>query len=134
MKIKERLLECKVKRGIKSDYKLANTLGCSRQQISALMNGKVKPDAFYAVKIGEILKIHPLILLAEFEAENAKTVDRKTFWLNFGQRIKTGAVAMLVLISTVFWLPDAEANKLVLNTHNACYVKPRMKQKDSHFV
>lgn len=123
MKIRERLLECKVNLGIKSDYKLAKALECPRQRVSELMSGKVKPDAYFAVKIGGILNVHPLILLAEFEAENAKTVDRKTFWLNFGQRIKTGAVAMLVLISTVFWLPDAEANELVLNTHNVYYVK-----------
>jgi transcriptional regulator with XRE-family HTH domain len=119
MKIRERLLEFKVKLGIKSDYKLAEALGCSRQRISELMSGKVKPDAYFAIRIGEVLGIHPLILLAEFEAESAKTTERKAFWENFAQRIKTGAVAMLVLISTAFWCQDSEAAGLILDTHNA---------------
>ena len=119
MKIKERLLECKVKAKISSDYKLAEVLGTSRQIISALMNGKQKPDAYIAVRIGERLKIHPMILWAEFEAESAKTTERKAFWENFAQRIKTGAVAMGVLIFTAFWCPDAEAAGLTLDAHNA---------------
>jgi len=123
MKIRERLLECKVKAKISSDYKLAEVLGTRRQVISELMNGKRKPDAYIAVRIGEILKIHPMMLWAEFEAESAKTVERKTFWENFGQRIKTGAVAMGVLIFTAFWSPESGANDLVLNTHNVYYVK-----------
>lgn len=123
MKIRERLLECKVKAKISSDYKLAEELGTSRQIISALMNGKQKPDAYIAVRIGEVLKIHPMILWAEFEAENAKTTERKAFWENFAQRIKTGAVAMLVLISTAFWSPEPRADDLAPNTHNVYYVK-----------
>ena len=109
MKIKERLMECKIKTGIKSDYGLAKALGCSRQRISGLMKGWVKPEAYEAIKIGELLQIHPLILLAEFEAENAKKPERVAFWENFGRRIKTGAVGMLVLTSTAFWSPEAKA-------------------------
>ena len=126
MKIKERLLECKVKAKVSSDYKLAKILDCSPQSISELMHDKRKPDAYLAIRIGEVLGIHPLILLAEFEAESAKTVDRKTFWLNFAQRIKTGAVAMGVLIFTAFWSPESGANDLVPNTHNVYYVKSEM--------
>lgn len=109
MKIKERLLECKVKAKITSDYKLAEVLGTRRQVISELMNGKRKPDAYIAVRIGELLKIHPLMLQAEFETEQAKTEERKAFWENFAQRIKTGAVGMLVLTCTAFWSPEPKA-------------------------
>lgn len=109
MKIKERLLECKIKAGIKSDYALAKALGCPRQRVSGLMKGWVKPEAYEAVKIGEILGVHPLILLSEFEAENAKTEERKAFWVNFGRRIRSGALGMLVSISTAFWLPGQRA-------------------------
>jgi len=113
VKIKERLLECKVKMGIKSDYRLAEVLGTSRQRISELMNGKCKPDAYIAVRIAELLKVHPLMLVAEFEADTAKDETKKAFWVNFGQRIKTGAVAMLVLISTAFWSPEPKAEPAV---------------------
>ena len=123
MKIKERLQECQIKLGIKSDYALAKIVGCSRQRISELKKGTVKPDAYFAVKIGEILRVHPLMLLAEFEAENAKTEARKSFWINFGQRIKTGAVAIMALISIAFWSPEPKAGDLVDNTHNVYYVK-----------
>lgn len=123
MKIKERLLECKIKRSIKSDYKLAEELGVKRQIVSELMKGTRKADAYFAVRIGEILGVHPLMLLAEFEKENAKTEERAAFWENFGQRIKSGAMAMLVLICTAFWSPGPRAGDLALDTHNVYYVK-----------
>ena len=118
MKIRERLLECKIKLAIKSDYALADAIGCSTQAISELNKEVRKPDAYFAVKIGEILGVHPLMLLAEFEAEKAKTVERRAFWENFGRRIKTGAVGMLVLIFTSSLLLAPRANARALDTHN----------------
>lgn len=113
MKVKERLLECKIKLGIKSDYGLAKALKINRGTLSGYMTGKRAPDAFAAVKMAEVLKLHPLQLIAEFEAETEKNEEKRNFWLNFAQRIKTGAVAMLVLISTAFWLPEAKAEPAV---------------------
>ncbi len=123
MKIRERLLECKVKTGIKSDYALAEALTVRRQVINELMSGKRKPDAYLAVKMAEVLGVHPLMLLAEFEIETAKTVERRAFWENFGQRIKSGLVAMLVLICSAFWLPEQRAAAADPDTHNVYYVK-----------
>ena len=119
MKIRERLLECKVKTGLKSDYALAGHLGIPRQAINELMQGKRHPDAFIAVKIADVLGIHPMLLLAEFEADKAKTTDQRGFWINFKRRIKTGAAVMLVLISTAFWLPERKSGSHALDTHNA---------------
>jgi len=119
MKIKERMLECKIKLSIKSDYALAKALGISTQRVSNIGKGSVRPEAYEALKIGEILNIHPLILLAEFEAENAKKPERVAFWENFGRRIKNGAVGMLALISTAFWFHAPEASAEALDTHNA---------------
>ena len=118
MKIKERLLECKVKLGIKSDYALAKVLGINRGTLSGYMKGGRLPDAFTAVRIGEILNVHPLILLAEFEAENAKTEEQRGFWLNFGRRIKSGALGMLALTFTAFWWTEAKTGTTALDTHN----------------
>jgi transcriptional regulator with XRE-family HTH domain len=125
MKVKERLLECKITLGIKSDYALAEALGVSRQRVSELMKGRTRPDAFIAVQIGDILRIHPLMLVAEFEVENAKDADRKAFWINFGRRIKTGALAMLALISTAFWSPEPRAESSALIRIMLRYVKSR---------
>ena len=123
MKVKERLLECKIKLGIKSDYALAKSLGINRARVCEYMASKRQPDAYTALKMAEILNVHPLLLLAEFEAETAKTAERKAFWLNFVRRIKSGAVGMLVLISTAFWLPEQKAKATMLDTHNVYYVK-----------
>lgn len=123
MKLKERLLECKVKKGIKSDYELAELIGINRARIHEYMQDKGKPNAYLAVRIGEVLGIHPLILIAEFEAESAKDQDRKGFWLNFGRRIKSGAVKMLALIFISSWLHVGETEAVGLDTHNVYYVK-----------
>lgn len=118
MKVRERLLECKVRLGIKSDYALAKALGIDRAALSHYMAGKRTPDAFTDVKMAEILKVHPMLLLAEFEAETAKTAERKAFWTNFGRRIKTGALGIVALTSTVFWQPERRAEAKGLDTHN----------------
>lgn len=118
MKVKERLLECKVKTGIKSDYALADALGCSRQRISEVMSGKCKPDAYLAIKIADVLRLHPMMLIAEFEAESAKSEERRGFWLNFKQRIKGGALSILALIYIGTWSQESKATTLTLDTHN----------------
>lgn len=109
MKAKERLLECKIKLKISSDYGLAKALGINRARVHDYMTAKRTPDAYTAIKMAEILGLHPLLLLAEFEAETEKNEERRNFWLNFGQRIKSGALGMLALISTAFWLPGQRA-------------------------
>ena len=126
MTIKERLLECKIKLSIETDYKLAQALGIHRQQISHYMAGTRTPDAYAAVKIGETLGIHPMQLLAEFEAEGAKTEERRAFWENFSQRIKRGIVGMLALSFTAFYSPEHAQAETGLDTHNVYYVKYRI--------
>lgn len=123
MKSTERLLQCKIKLGIKTDYKLAQALGINRARVHNYMAGKATPDVYAAIKMAEILKVHPLMLVAEFEEEAAKDEKKKAFWSNFAQRIKTGALGMLVLTFTAFWSPGAEAAGLTLDTHNVYYVK-----------
>lgn len=119
MKAKERLLECKVKLKISSDYALAKALGINRARVHEYMTGKRTPNAYAAIKMAEILKVHPLLLLAEFEGETEKNEEIRSFWINFAQRIKAGTVGMLALIFTVFWSPEPKAERLILDTHNA---------------
>lgn len=118
MKIKERLLECKIKLSIKSDYALADALGINRARVHEYMKGEGKPDAYLAVKMADVLGLHPMMLLAEFEAESAKDETRRGFWLNFGRRIKSGAIGILALISIVLYPPESRATTLMLDTHN----------------
>ena len=128
MKSRERLLECKIKLKISSDYGLAKALEINRARVHDYMNGKRTPDAYTAVKMAEILKIHPLLLIAEFEEEKEKDLGKKAFWGNFERRIKAGAVGIVVLISTAFWSPEPRAGELVQHarnsfSHNMYYVK-----------
>lgn len=118
MKAKERLLECKIKLKISSDYGLAKALGIHRGRISDYMSGKMTPDAYAAVKMAEILEVHPMLLLAEFGAESEKDENKRAFWVNFVLRIKSGLLAMLVLICSAFWLPEQRAVAAVPDTHN----------------
>lgn len=104
MTIRERLKDCKIKEGIQSDYGLAKRLGINPARICDYMAGRRTPDAYTAIKMAEILKVHPLLLLAEFEAETAKDETRRNFWINFAQRIKSGAVGMWASIFTATWL------------------------------
>jgi transcriptional regulator with XRE-family HTH domain len=119
----ERLLQCKVKLGIKSDYALAKALGINRGSMTGYMTGKRQPDVYMAIKMAEILKVHPLMLIAEFEIETAKTVERQAFWANFAQRIKSGLVGIVVLICSAFWWPEQSAAAAVPDSHNVYYVK-----------
>ena len=110
MTIRERLKDCKIKEGIQSDYGLAKRLGINPARICDYMAGRSTPDAYTAVKMAEILKVHPLLLLAEFEAETEKDETKRAFWINFVQRIRTGAVQMWGLIFTASWLIESNAS------------------------
>lgn len=118
MKAEKRLLECKIKLGIKSDYALAKALGINRGMISHYMAGTRTPDAYAAVKMAEILGLHPMMLLAEFESETEHNEEKRKFWENFGRRIKSGALGIVALTSTAFWLPERRAEARGLDTHN----------------
>lgn len=123
MLVKERLLECKIKLGIKSDYELASKLDVTRQRVNELMSGRCKADSYVATRIAEVLGLHPLMILAEFEAETAKDEKRRGYWLDFVRRIKSGVIGMLALICIALWPPESRACDLMLDTHNVYYVK-----------
>ena len=90
-KAKELLLECKIKLGVQTDYKLAQALELHRGNMSAYMSGKRTPDSYACVRIALILKRDPAQVIAEIEADTAKNEKRKTFWLDFLQRAKQAA-------------------------------------------
>lgn len=83
MKTKELLLEVKVELGIKSDYALAQALDIPRQRISDYMSGRLQPDTYALMQIAMKLKRDPIAVIAEVEAENAKTEKKKDFWRSF---------------------------------------------------
>lgn len=102
MRTKELLLQCKIKLGLQSDYKLAQALEIERQRISDYMNGKKHPDTYAIVRIAECLKLDPLELIAEYGMATAKRAQEVEFWRGFLGRVgKRTAGYMLALVFTL---------------------------------
>ena len=90
-KAKELLLECKIKLGIETDYKLAQALEINRGIVSDYMNEKRTPDAYCAVRIAQILGRDPAEIIATIEADSEKNPKRREFWRDFLQRATQAA-------------------------------------------
>lgn len=105
-KAKELLLECKIKLGIQTDYKLAQALKINRGILSGYMKNKEEkgyrvPDAYACVRIALALRRDPAEIIAEIEAETEKNPERKAFWADFLLHVKkAGRFGMLALIFT----------------------------------
>lgn len=101
-KAKELLLECKIKLGVQTDYKLAQALQINRGIVSDYMSGKRTPDAYACVRIALILNRNPAEIIAIVEEESEKNAQRKSFWADFLSHAKQAAqVGMLLLIFTM---------------------------------
>lgn len=102
-KAKELLLECKIKLGVKTDYKLAQALQIDRARISDYMAEKRTPDAFACVQMALILQRDPAEIIAIIESESEKNEKRKTFWLDFLRRVekasRAGTLGLIFIVS-----------------------------------
>ncbi|TXT25138.1 MAG: hypothetical protein FD134_1214 [Gallionellaceae bacterium] len=111
-KAKELLLECKVKLGIQTDYKLAQALELHTARIAEYMSGKTHPSVYTCVKIALILERDPAGVIAEIEAETEKNEKRREFWRNFLQRAKQAAkLGTLALLFTASLLGGAASDR-----------------------
>lgn len=70
----------KVRRGIASDYALAKVLGVSQQAVSGYRAGNSAISDDVALKVAEILQLHPLQVIAAANAERAKTPEQRARW------------------------------------------------------
>lgn len=91
MKTSELLDQVKEKTGAVSDYKLAQVLDFSKQKVSNLRSGKIRPDAYECARIAVALERDPLEVMAEIGAENAKTEKAREFWKSFFSGLKRTA-------------------------------------------
>lgn len=117
---RELLLECKIKIGVKTDYKLAQALKIHSGLVSDYMSGKRNPDAYACMQIGLVLKRDPLLVLAEIEAETEKNEARRLFWQDFllqvRQATRRGLPMLLICIAFLFPARQADAK---VTAHNA---------------
>lgn len=104
-KAKELLLECKIKLGVKTDYKLAQALDIPTGIMSDLLSGKRTPDAYTCVRMALILERDPSEVLAEVKADTEKNEKRRAFWRDFLQRAKQAARlgTLTLLFTATLW-------------------------------
>lgn len=77
----EYLAACKTRLGIESDYALAKALGVTQQAVSSYRSGNSKINDDVALRVAEILHLHPLQVIAAANAERAKTEEAKARWM-----------------------------------------------------
>jgi|SRR5438270_6431645 len=84
MKTAEYCAAAKRKLKISSDYELAKRLGVSKQSISNYVNEHRVFDATTAAKIAEILKLDPLVVIADAEIERGTNDE---LWRRIAKRV-----------------------------------------------
>lgn len=85
----EYLAACKARLGIESDYALAKQLGVRQPTISSYRMGRSRMDDDVALKVAEILNLHPLQVIAAANAERAKTDEQKARWMGLMDKFST---------------------------------------------
>ena len=77
----EYLSAAKKKLGIESDYALAKALKITQSTISSYRAGRSRLDDDVALSISEILGVNPLQVIADANAERAKTPEMRARWI-----------------------------------------------------
>jgi len=93
------LAACKAQLGIESDYALAKKLGISQTGLSNYRTGRSRMDDDVALKVADILQLHPLQVIAAANAERAKTDEQKARWLNLVEKFSGPIESFLDLLS-----------------------------------
>lgn len=82
MKTIELLEAVKVRRGIQSDYALAKALGVTQQAVSSYRSGNSIINDDVCLSVADILGLPPIGVIAQANAERAKTPELRQRWLD----------------------------------------------------
>lgn len=74
-----------------TDYKIAQVLDLHSEYISGYVNGERKADAYACARIAEILERDPLEVIAQVEAEAARTEKKRAYWRSIFSGLKRTA-------------------------------------------
>jgi transcriptional regulator with XRE-family HTH domain len=77
----EYLDACKERLGVESDYALAQRLGVKQPTITSYRKGRSRMSDDVALKVSEILQLHPLQVIAAANAERAETDAQREKWI-----------------------------------------------------
>lgn len=92
----EFLDEAKTRLNLPSDYALSKALGTTKQAISNYRNGKTSFDDTTALKVAELLKVDPAVVVAAAHAERARMPAEKAMWQSIYERLSKGLAVVLV--------------------------------------
>ncbi len=92
--------QVRTKLGGATDYKIAQALDLPRQRLSDHVHGRRQADAYTCAKIAEILDRDPLEVIAQVEAEAARSEKKREYWRSFfsGLKRKAHVVALCVTL------------------------------------
>jgi hypothetical protein len=80
--------KAKVMHRLPSDYKLALVMGVKQSSLANYRQGKTLPDARVISAICGLTGDDAALLLAQIEAERAKTTEARALWLQVVQRMR----------------------------------------------
>lgn len=93
------LEEVRSKLGGVTDYRLAQVMEVHRQQMSRYHKGDQQADAYACARIALILERDPLEIIAEVEADAAKTDARRAFWAGFPSGLRRTALGVALSLT-----------------------------------
>lgn len=90
----------RVKLEAASDYRIAQVLEISTQNVSEYVRGIREADTYACTRIAMVLELDPLEVIAQVEAEAARTEKKRDFWRSFrssGSRAISGLLLCAML-------------------------------------
>jgi transcriptional regulator with XRE-family HTH domain len=89
----------KKNKGFKSDYALAKAVGLGTGRISQYRSGRFRVGEELAVELAELAGLDPLGVLADLQAENAKSEEVRKIWKRAGELARQVSTAACVILA-----------------------------------
>lgn len=86
-----------------NDNQAAKRLGINRARLSNYRSHDRTPDTYACTRLALEMKVDPLALVAQVEADNAKNAEQRRFWKDFFQRARRSGLIVLALICGISW-------------------------------
>lgn len=77
--------------GLKSDYALCKALNCSTQLVANWRHGRSLPDEKSCQALAVLAQFDPYVLIAQMNAQRAKTTEARTIWETIAERLQMAA-------------------------------------------
>lgn len=105
-----------------TDYKIAQVLDIPRNVMHYYVAGERAADAYACAKIAEMMERDPLEVIAQVEAEAARTEKKRQYWRSFFSGLKRAphvvAWCAILAFSGLGWPGGAQAANPESTSHN----------------